>query len=1245
MAIEEPITSNTLEKEGHMRQAGRRFIILSVLLLFAGVLLHAQQNSEIVGTVTDQTGAAVQGATLTLTQKETGFVYNATTNNTGGYAFNGLNVGNYDLKVTAKGFEAFTRTGLPLNVSQTLATDVRLTVGAETVEISVSADSLSVQTESNEVSTLISGEQLSSIATENRNFTALAALGLGVSSNLPANNPPSASASSASISVNGLRQSHNIWLLDGAEADDRGGAGGMSVMPSMDAIAQFQVLASNYPPDYGIASGATFSLALKSGTQKFHGEGWEFFRNDDLDANDYFNKYGKTPSTYLPVPKLRQNIFGANLGGPLFIPHLFNTAKHKTFFFYNQEWRRIVQVSSPNTETTMPNADRPVAGTDLHYTTPAYANGQILTVPTVLQVPDPAFDAKLQAAGLEPYRSGGVSTPTYVCPAAPAPCGQPFPSDSAGLQVIPASLFDPDAVLYLGPTSSLLPRANSTGDVATTEVPTPTTVTEEIVRIDHSVNDKWQILGHYLHDAQATGQAGADLSWNWTTFQSISSVESNPANSAALKLSGELSPSLLLEASMNYDGNVINIINSPNALAPSGWGADTFFKNSGSNQFPGVNWGGQGTGGSIATGYGLWHNAAQDYEPRVDISYTRGKHAMKYGFSYNRYTKNQQQQADAAGDYGFGQNQTGLGTGKNTGDPYISQLLGLAGSYSQPQSMAIRHYVNQTTSGYVNDNWKVSSRLSLQLGLRYDALPHAWERNDAIDNFEPSQYINDPTSQTDLWSTQFSGAINANAPGVQTPCPTSAGCPAALLGAVGASYYLNGMVIPGQGGVPHGIVTNDYKTWQPRIGFAIDLSGTGRTVLRGGFGTFYERLQGNDTYGLANSNLPFEYTPNAGSVYFSAPTCSWESTITTAGGVGCGSVTALPIYPASLTSLDTTYKAPGAAMYSLGIQQELKPSVIAVIQYVGNLGWHQNINIPINNFPLTTPNAVRSASITGLSSATYPGGSKELVTFPGYGAITQETNVTGNTYNGLQASLRIQNKHGLSGEVDYTYSHNIDIADTDLQTVDNPWNLQYEKGDSGYDRRQIIGGNYIYSLPLFNKSNGLAHSLLGGWQIAGTISKTTGLPFAAGFGGTNDTVGLGGGYTNFMNVQNKPRYHHKVNDWFDTFTNGGVGSLAADPLAPPVAGYDGGPNLGFGNGRKDTFLGPGATDFTTSLYKNFAITEHAHFEFRAESYNTFNHTEFNSINTTYSTSTGGQYGTATGDRGPRVLQLGSKIVF
>jgi hypothetical protein len=1153
----------------------------------------AQQNSEIVGTVTDQTGAVVPDAKLTLTQTETGFVYNSTSNATGGFSFPGLNIGTYTLRATAKGFQGYTVTGLVLNVSQTLGADVKLTIGADTQEISVTADALQVQVDSNTVSTLISGEQVTEIATENRNFTALAALGLGVSSNLPDNNTPTSVASSASISVNGLRQSHNIWLIDGGEADDRGGAGGMDVMPSMDAIAQFEVLASNYPPDYGISSGATMSLALKSGTQKFHGEAYDFLRNDDLDANYFFNKYNGANS---PVAKLRQNIFGGNIGGPLYIPHVYNTSRQKTFFFFNEESRRIIQGSAPNVEPTIPDADRPVAGTDLAYVAPKYAPNQILYVPGPKGgITDPTYLARLTSLGLTP--------------------GTPFPN-----QVVPHQLFDNNGVLYLnGP---LIPHVTNTStDNSVSSIVNPITVLEEIVRIDHKVNDKWQILGHYIHDAVTQGYPLADLGWNWESYNSIASTLSNPSNSAAIKMSANLSPSLLLEASMNYDGNIINITNSSAALTSNspGWQTANFFTNSGSNQYPGVD-GICGNGVCVGeeTGYGQWHNAAEDYSPKVDISYTRGKHSFKFGYSYNRYTKNQQQQVDSAGDFSFGQNQTGNGTGGIYGDPFISVALGLSGGFQQPQSDAIRHWVNQTNSAYVNDNWKVSPRLSLQLGLRYDALPHAWERNNAIYNFDPALYIN----TAPIWNSDNS--INPASVGVIQPPGFS------------NSFYLNGMYQPGTSGFPHGVVTNDYDTWQPRVGFSYDLTGAGKTVLRGGFGTFYERLQGNDIYGLANSNLPYEYTPNVGSVYYSNPFCSWASSAPTSNPANCLSTTNLPILPAGLTSLARTYRAPGVAQFSLGIQHELKPSLILVTQYVGNLAWHQNIDRAIDTYPLTTSNAVRAASAAG--TLNNPGLGNAYRTYQGYSGITQEENTTNTTYNGAQVGLRVQNKWGLSGELDYTYSHNIDLTDTDLSNVSNPWNLKYDKASSGYDRRQIFQGNYIYNLPIFRKSTGLLHTALGGWQLAGTFVDQTGEPVASGFGGVNDTIGLGGGYTNRANVVSKIVYHHKVNDWFSTpATDGGP-----DPQAPPTPGYAGGPNLGFGDGRRDTFVGPGRVNFTTSLYKSFAVTERAHFELRVETYNTFNHTEFSGFG---STTGGGNYGVATSTYDPRVMEVAGKFVF
>jgi hypothetical protein len=1166
-----------------MRLARFRFLIVPLFFLFACVAAIAQQNSEIAGTVTDQTGAAVPGAKLVLTQAETGFVTNGASNATGGFVFAGLNVGTYSLKVSAKGFENYTTSGLLLNVSQTLNANVKLTVGAETVDVSVTADALQVETDSNTVSTLITSEQVTELATENRNFAALASLGLGVSSSLPDSNTPTSVAASFSISVNGLRESHNIWLIDGGEADDRGGAGGMDVMPSMDAIAQFEVLASNYPPDYGISSGATMSLALKSGTQKFHGEAYEFARNDVFDANNFFNKYNTT--TPAKVPKLRQNIFGGNLGGPLFIPHVYNTAKQKTFFFYNQEWRRIIQGSQPNEQSTIPTLDRPTIGQPLSYVPESYASGQTIKVP---QVADPTYTALEASDGLTPGGAFNVVN---------------------GHSQIPANMIDPNAARYLA--SNLIPKPTQTGsDVAITSLSNPINVSEELVRVDHKINDKWQILGHYIHDSVLQGYPDADLGWNWESYNTISSTLSNPSNSAAVKMSGEITPNLLVEASFNYDGNIINITNAANASFGSDWTAQTIFKN-GSPQFPGINVNGPAYE-SEQTGYGLWHNAAEDYSPKVDISYTRGKHAMKYGFSYNRYTKNQQLQADPGGDFGFSSNQAG--------DAWISLVLGLSDGYSQAQATPIRHYVNQTTSAYINDNWKVTPRLQLQLGFRYDALPHAWERNNAVSNFDPDSYI----QSAPIWHAD--GSIDSSSAGVYTPKGFT------------IPYYLNGVQLAGQAGFPKGLVTNDYKTPQPRVGFSYDMFGNGRTVLRGGFGTFYERMQGNDIYGAANSNTPYQYIPGLANNYFTNPHCSWSSLAPTADPANCLSATSIPILPAGLTTLAKTYKAPAIAQYSFGVQHELAPSVIWVIQYVGNNAWHQNIDLPIDNFPLNTPLATRLGSAKG--SLTNNGNANAFRTYAGFSGITQSTNNTNGGYNGFQTGLRLQNKWGLSGELDYTWSHEIDLTSGDLSTISNPWNLKYDKAGGSYDRRQILQANYIYKLPIFRSGSGLTHSVLGGWEMAGTFVDETGTPSAAGLSVGTDPIGLGGGYTNRANVVGKIHYNHKVGDWF---TNGVNGDSGANPLADPVPGYAGGPNLGFGNGKRDTFVGPGRVNFTTSLYKSFAFTERAHFEFRAESFNTFNHTEFNGINTTLGS--GGQYGEATSTWDPRVLELGGKFVF
>jgi Carboxypeptidase regulatory-like domain len=1189
-----------LEKEGHMRQTKYRFFLLPLIFMLACVGALAQANSELTGIVTDQTGAVVPDAKITLTDPATGASKTTVSGATGLYSIPGLNPATYNMKVAAKGFQSYAQNGVVVNVSSTVRSDVKLTVGAETQTVTVEADALAVQADSNVVSTLISSEQISEIATENRNFAALAALGMGVSSALPDSNTPTSVASNFTISVNGLRQSHNIWLIDGGEADDRGGAGGMSIMPSQDAIAEFTMMTSNYPPDYGISSGATMSLSLKSGTQKFHGEAWEFNRTTAYNAKNPISQ---------SATHVRYNIFGFNVGGPLFIPKVYNTNRQKTFFFWNEEWRKLLSGAGTTNAQTLDPADIPTAGTDLHYKAPAFAPSTKLIVPNVS--PTSAYAVN-------------VLTPHGLTPGAASGSAGGFAVDGGGLPIIPSSLFDPNGVLYLN--SGVLPTPTTANGYAIANISNPIDVRDDVVRIDHKFNDKWAILGHYMHDSVTQGYALPELGWLWASYNTITSTLSNPSNSAAIKLSGTINPNLLVEGSINYDGNVIDITNSPNSQLPAGWVANPITSSFAitRNSLPGVQGFSNPYGTAEDTGSAPWHNAAQDFEPKADISYTEGKHAMKFGFSYNRYTKNQQLFGDSQGNYGFN---------AMSNDGLMDMLMGLAGSYNQFQATPIRHYVNQTPSAYAMDNWHVTPRLSLQLGLRYDALPHAWERSNQVANFNPEQYLQ---SATPIWK-----ADNTIDPSSQQ-----------LLTLNGATYYQNGMGLAGENGFPQGLVVNDYRTLQPRVGFSEDLFGTGRTVLRGGFGTFFERMQGNDIYNAA-TNSPFANNVNLGNPIFSAPGQNWlTGTNTAASGT-------VPIFSTGVTSLAQDYRAPAVAQFSLGVQHEVMPSMIWVVQYVGNLAWHQNVNRHLNTFPLSTDPFTRCKSGDGsshyLNGSTNPdaactvgfpnpGGADAFRTYQGYADIKQQENTTNGDYNGFQTGLRIQNKWGLSGEIDYTWSHEIDITTYDLNDVSNPWNLKYDKGSGALDRRSMLGGNYVYNLPFFTKSSGLVKSILGGWELAGTFTDVTGtIPANQGLGLalTYDPIGLDGGYTNRPNVVGKIHYlkqTHGARQWFDPSAFGA-----------PVPAWLGGPNQGFGNAGKDAVIGPGRVNFTTSLYKSFAITERAHIELRLESFNTFNHFEPNGLQTALGLDNdlkpNNNFGQITSAQDPRNLELGGKFVF
>ena len=387
---------------------------------------------------------------------------------------------------------------------------------------------------------------------------------------------------------------------------------------------------------------------------------------------------------------------------------------------------------------------------------------------------------------------------------------------------------------------------------------------------------------------------------------------------------------------------------------------------------------------------------------------------------------------------------------------------------------------------------------------------------------------------------------------------------------------------------------------------------------------------------------------------------------------------AIPVFATNVTNLAPhNYAPPAVAQFSLGVQHELKPSMIWVVQYVGNLAWHQWDDRYINNI---TPALGATSIVAGGKTAPieclagdqgnhvpfqfgndsecnsglggFNGGTNAFREYQGYAGIEQQEMATNGSYNGFQTGLRLQNKWGLSGELDYTYSHEIDIQSYDNSCcVSDPWYIKYDKGSGALDRRQMVNANYVYKLPFFDKSQGLIHSIAGGWEVAGTFIDETGLvATVTGAGGVvnsgngYDPVGLGGGYTVRPNIEGKMHYFKKMNHWFNV-------SQFSD-VRPQ---WLGGPNLGFGNSAKDAVVGPGRVNFTTALYKSFAVTERAHFELRFESFNTFNHTEPNNLNVSYSPQNGNgfssilnkgnTFGQVTTAWDPRNLELGGKFVF
>jgi uncharacterized membrane protein len=1167
-----------------------------LLMMLSSVPILAQ-TATILGTVTDPSGAAVPNVTINLTNVDTSQTKRFVTNSVGQYVAPDLPIGHYNVSASAANFQQASQQNIALNVGDRRRVDFGLKVGTSTQTVTVEAATAAVQSDTGEQSFVITGTQVRQLATNGRSMYTLESLTPGASSIQQDFQIPTSAGGDANVSFNGLREGHNLWLIDGGEASDRGGAGGSDVMPSIDAIAEFRTLTSNYSAEYGLSSAGTLSTVIRSGTKSFHAEAWYFGRNDALDARNFFNPAPE------PVAKLRFHIFGFNVGGPLSLHPKSSTPK--TFFFFNMEWRRLIQ--QPILNQTVPLAseypDANGAGTGAMITSPIHTPNNV--------------------AGWGANCPGGV---------APVPDnGSLFPSSTGPngtVYAIPSCLIAPNAQSLL--SAGIFPKPTSgTQFIGGNNV--PTNVRQEIVRVDHTFNDKFSIFGHFIADS--VSQTYGTSQWSGDNVPTVFDTFNNPGYHAVVHATDIIRPNLLNEVAFNYNGNRINIVPQGVFQAPSSFTFNRIFSGVSTNtdnRIPSIN-----LSGSTTTNYTVnwmpWKNTADDYQVRDDVSWTKGAHQFKFGASFALYKKVQDYFAETQGGFTF--------DGSFSGNDFADFLLGYAQKYNEFALKGTGYWNNISPAAYIQDNWRATNRLTLNLGLRWDGIPHTYEANGNQSNFYPN-----------LWNPADAAVFSidpaTHAPNFNMISPTSPGLGTSPVPALQSiPFFLNGIGISGQNGIPKGLVNNTWNAFGPRIGFALDLTGHGTTVLRGGFGTMYERIQGNDMYNAAN-NSPFNVNLNINNVLFSNPHVGANPS---SGTITAGSV--IPV--SSLVGLNKQYKVPTSYQYSLGLQQSLGRSAVFSLSYVGNQNRWQSYSQeqalpPQSLLPgLVCANATNAPACGSIAPVTTP--FNGTVNYLGYSSVLLNFTGSNSNYNGLQAEVHGRIAHDLQLQAAYTYSRAIDPTtgnlgggdSFDLDHVSNPYlGWRYDRGPSPFDRTHIGFVNFVYDIPLLKSS---AHHVLratvGGWSLSGVVIAQTGTPLNIGC-----TSKCGASYQSVANifpggdVLQRPdlvgnvSYPKTVNSWFNP-------SVFA---APPPGTWG---TLGF-----DALRGPGRQNWNLALFKEFVINEDrgSRVEFRAESFNTWNHTQFGGPgqNGGISANLGSSnFGAVTAAWDPRVFQLGLKLIY
>jgi hypothetical protein len=1098
------------------------------------------------GTVTDEQGKAIAEAQVTMTNAETAYSRSVKTDANGNYGFQSLPVGRYTLKVASgQGFKTFEEKDIILHVNDNLTFDAKLAVGATSQTVEVEASPNQVELTSAELSGTIEGYQITELPLNGRSFAQLLTLVPGVEVDAGFSYDKKGLNGGADISISGGASNSNLFLVDGANNVDVGSNRTILIYPSLDSIQEFKVERNSYNAQFGGAGGGIVTIVSKSGTNNLHGSAYYFGRNDLLDAKD--------PVLNAIDPKskknsIRRNDFGFSIGGPI--------KKDKIFFFVSEEWNRLIQ---------------DVVRT-AHVPTPLQRTGDFS---------DSALDTTFSSANtIGCLPRGGLHDPD---PTNPGGAFTASPSTPGVIDIIPAGRQSAagNTILntYFLPTLPKGAVGYGCGTNWAKSLKQPTFYREDSFRGDINITKTTTLMMKFTGDYWDFGPSAVGNS-GWGADSGASQIQekwSQPGRVAVAKLSKVFGATAVNDFQFSYSANRINISQSDPAAAQAlNKVIPTFFPSSGNaanNPPVWINGGGLPTIWSFAP----WTNREDLFAWQDDYSKVIKRHTLKMGVSYSRNAKDQDNFSQKQGvTFGPG----GYNGCKNVGDPGCTTIAFTNTGYGPSDFLLKNQAVNwgeqntifkkqgrwQNFESYINDDWKLTNRLTLNLGLRYSYLPNPYQANDQLTVFNPTAF-NPALGNAPCNGLLYSPGLGSN------PCPAGTG---------------------GIAGPNRALQNNFGFGFAPRLGVAWDPFGTGKWSIRAGFGQFYNRDDIYVTDGTAGVNPPFvgsfnsvngngRFLDNTNQLPACAPNCF--------GGASLG----VPSIGQDLNS-----RAPYTLQYNLSIQHELWKDAKFEVGYVGSQtkNWTRKVDI----------NAIAPADRLAFAQSNGNAAGNALKPFHVLtnGQLPFFAHQGSSEYDSLQTAFSTRFQRGSIFQLTYTFSKTytdtfLHISNGGGNLIIDPFNPRNGYGLATINRPHILSANLIYNLPTLQSMQRLVRDVFGSWEIGSIANVSSGsslTPVIGSISNVNDPsgIGIGTGVERPNIVPGQPCRNPSFANF--QFLNPNRYTLNGLKLGQ------------VGNAPVGDCLGPSTRTVDSSLSKNFRVSERVKVQFRIDAFNLFNHPQY-----------------------------------